>query len=566
MRGNGDYWMEQGRPATTESPYIPGRKRFHLVFLVWLLLTLSVQATATRRERVVDTWRPLNYAINIKFNETLSTIVEARTEIKARALKNISQIDLDFGEMKLESILVNYQVAKFEHKAGILRIKLPEVQPRESQFTILAVYNGKPSDGLILGADKDGKPTAIGDNWPDRLHHWVPCLDHPSAKATVSFTVTAPEQNLVVATGSLDRVETKQGTRTWSFSEEAPIPPYCMIIAVGQFAKLDAGKPFAVPLSFYVPQSDKKYATKGFSPAGAALRLLTQNVAPYPYEKLALIVGNTRFGGMENAGAIVFTSSLFEPYPNARISRAFGIRLGIVDLVAHEIAHQWFGDSVTASTWADLWLSEGFATYFSAVFIQRFEGEQGFQDYMKRAADSYFRYEQRTRIPIYDRETEDLLKLLNPNNYQKGGWVLHMLRSMLGDDAFLRGIRDYYNAHKHGTASSEDLRAALEKSSGKNLKDFFARWIYGTGHPHYEVTWKWKKGELLFTVRQLQPEPAFPNPLPIDVVTGSGKERVTINPKGKETVETFKVSSEPVSIEIDPHNTILKEISLKQPG
>jgi aminopeptidase N len=560
--------MEKG-PITLlkhEVPFPSGRRGLYLVFVVWLLLTQSFETTAARRERVVDTWRPLHYAVSIKFNETLTTIVEARTEIKARALKQISQVDLDFGDMKLESILVNYQVAKFEHKAGILRIKLPEAQPRESEFIILAVYNGKPRDGLILATDKDGKPTAIGDNWPDRLHHWVPCLDHPSAKATVSFSVTAPEQYLVVANGSLDRVETKPGTHTWSFSEGAPIPPYCMIVAVGQFAKTDAGKPFSVPLSFYVPQSDKKYIAKGFSSASAALRLLTQNVAPYPYEKLALIVGNTRFGGMENAGAIVFTSSLFDPYPNARISRTFGIRMGIVDLVAHEIAHQWFGDSVTASTWADLWLSEGFATYFSAIFIQRYEGEQAFQDYMERGAESYFRYERRTRTPIHDRQTEDLVKLLNANNYQKAGWVLHMLRSTLGDNDFFVGIRNYYNTYKHGTASSEDLRTVLEKSSGKNLKDFFARWIYGTGHPHYEVGWKWRKGELMFTIRQLQPEPAFPNPLPIEIVTATGKQRVAIYPKSKETTETFRVSSEPVSIEIDPNKTILKEISLKPPS
>ncbi|HKZ02560.1 MAG TPA: M1 family aminopeptidase, partial [Pyrinomonadaceae bacterium] len=258
--------------------------------------------------------------------------------------------------------------------------------------------------------------------------------------------------------------------------------------------------------------------------------------------------------------------SLFDPYPNARISRTFGTRLGIVDLVAHEIAHQWFGDSVTESTWADLWLSEGFATYFSAVFIQRYEGEEAFRDYMKRAAESYFRYEQRTRTPIHDRETEDLVKLLNPNNYQKGGWVLHMLRSILGDDHFFPGIRNYYDLHKHGVASSEDLRAALEKSSGKNLKDFFARWVYGTGHPHYEVTWSWEKGVLRVMLLQIQPEPAFPNPLPIEIVTANGRQRVMIEPKSKETTENLQISSKPLSIEIDPDDTVLKEISLKTPN
>ncbi|HKZ03669.1 MAG TPA: hypothetical protein VJ180_15610, partial [Pyrinomonadaceae bacterium] len=305
-------------PRPTESPHNGGGRWICFLFAISLLLALYVESVATRRERVVDTWRPLHYSVSIRFNDSLTAIVQARTEIKARALKNISQVDLDFGSLKLESILVNYQVAKFEHKGAVVRIKLPEAQPRESQFTILAVYSGKPTDGLILTADKDGKPSAIGDNWPDRLHHWVPCVDHPSAKASVSFSVTAPEQNLVVANGSLDRVENSgNGTRTWSFSEEAAIPPYCMIIAVGQFAKLDGGKPSSVPLGFYVPQSDRKYAAKGFSSAAAALKLLTQNVAPYPYEKLALIVGNTRFGGMENAGAIVFTSTLFNPYPNA---------------------------------------------------------------------------------------------------------------------------------------------------------------------------------------------------------------------------------------------------------
>jgi len=398
------------------------------------------------------------------------------------------------------------------------------------------------------------------------VHHWIPCLDHPSAKATISFKVTAPEQDIVVANGALDRVETTaRGTRTWSFNEKFPIPPYCMIIAVGQFAKLDGGKPASVPLSFYVPAADRRYATRGFSPAGPALKFFSQTVAPYPYEKLALIIGATRFGGMENSSAIVFTSTLFDPNPTARLSRTLGTRIGIVDVVAHEIGHQWFGDSVTESTWADLWLSEGFATYFAALFIQRFEGEQAFQDYMKQAAETYFRYEQHSKTPIFDRETEDLLKLLNANNYQKGAWVLHMLRMTLGDDAFFRGIRGYYDSHKNSTASSEDLREALEKSSGQNLREFFARWIYGSGHPHYELIWKWKKGELAVTLRQLQTEPAFPNPVPIEVASTMGKQRFTIHPNGRETVERFQLPSEPVSIDVDPDNTVLKEISLKTP-
>jgi len=534
------------------------------LLLVLLLLLFFDPAVATRHERVIDSWRPLHYSISLKFNQSLDSILEARTEIKALALKNISHLDLDFGDMKLESLLVNYQVAKFDHKGGTLRVKLPETQPTNSKFTILAVYNGKPRNGLILATDKDGRPSAIGDNWPNRLHHWVPSLDHPAAKASVNFSVTAPEDYLVVANGSLDRVETvARGSRTWSFSEEAPIPPYCMIIAVGQFYKLDGGRPSSVPLQYFVPPSDRKYAARGFSSAGPALKLLTQYVAPFPYEKLALIVGNTRFGGMENAGAVVFKSNLFEPHPNATMSRVFGIRRRTVELVAHEIAHQWFGDSVTAATWADLWLSEGFATYFSGLLVQRHEGEQAFQEFLKEAAEAYFRYQRRSRKPIHDRETEDLVKLLNANNYDKAAWVLHMLRSTLGDTDFFLGIRNYYNAHKHSTASSEDLRAALERTSGKNLKEFFARWVYGPGHPHYEVSWKRNRSEVEILIRQLQPEPVFPNPLPLELVTTAGRQRVLIQPKSKEHSEKFQLPAPLVSVLVDPNNTVLKEVSLR---
>ena len=343
-----------------------------------------------------------------------------------------------------------------------------------------------------MSADKSGKPSAIGDNWPNRLHHWIPCLDHPSAKASIRFTVTAPARTEVVANGKLDGVETSaNGNRTWTYTETDPIPPYCMVVAVGEFATLTPSEKGVTTLSYHVPAADKDFAMQGFAPANPSLKFFSETVAPYPYDKLALIVGATRFGGMENSGAIVFSSSLFNARPNSQISKTFKIREGIVTLVAHEIAHQWFGDSVTEATWADLWLSEGFATYFAAMFIQRYEGEEEFKQYMASQAATYLAYAKTTRTPLHDTETESLLALLNGNNYQKGAWVLHTLRMQLGDKAFFQGIKDYYRLHEGGTANSEDLRTALEKASGRNLKEFFASWVYGGGHPHYELSSRW---------------------------------------------------------------------------
>jgi aminopeptidase N len=556
---------DQHKPTSVIPMRISLRKS---VFAIVVFCSTMTWALGARQERLINGWRPLHYSVDITLDDQLTAITNARAEITVLILKHrLAVVDLDFGEMTVRSVSVNNNPAAFEHAAGRINLKLPQEFTKGTRIVVAVEYHGKPKDGLILMADKDGRPSAVGDNWPNRVHHWIPTLDHPSAKATVSFQVTAPERNAVVANGRLDSVQTvSPGTRTWSYAESVPIPPYCMIIAAGQFAKIDPAQPAPTSLSYFVPQSDRKFAMQGFAPASPSLKFFSQTVAPYPYEKLALIVGSTRFGGMENSGAIVFSSTLFDPRPAAQpISTVFNIRRGLVTLVAHEIAHQWFGDSVTESTWADLWLSEGFATYFAGLFVERHEGQKPFRDYMHQAAETYFRYAEKTRTPIFDSETEDLFKLLNANNYQKGAWVLHMLRSSLGDKAFFEGVRLYYTRHKNSTASTEDLRAALEEASGKNLRAFFQSWIYGKGHPNYELSWQWNKNRwnIKLHLKQLQPEASFPNSIPIAVITRNGTRRMVLKPTGKESVLELRLNAAPITVQLDPDNTILKEGKVK---
>ncbi|HLA11184.1 MAG TPA: M1 family metallopeptidase [Pyrinomonadaceae bacterium] len=536
----------------------------------WLTVVLALttsQSFAARQERKIDSWRPLHYSVFITLGEGLKEIRKATTEVTVTTVKpNVRSIDLDFGSLSIDSVRVNNRAARFTRKGERLIVHLPKTTGCGARLVIAVNYHGKPQDGLMLMSDKDGKPSAVGDNWPNRVHHWIPTLDHPSAKASVSFTITAPSENVVVANGKLQTVGSSSSmTRTWRYNEVAPIPPYCMIFAAGQFAKLNPPAPSEVPLEYYVPFSDQSHAIKGFASAGPSLRFFSQTVAPYPYEKLALIVGNTQFGGMENSSAIVFASTLFNPQPNAPLSQTFGIPSGIVELVAHEVAHQWFGDSVSGATWADLWLSEGFATYFAGVFVQQTDGEAAFREYMKEAATSVLQYERQRRAPLHDRETEDLFKLLNPNNYQKGAWVLHMLRAQLGDDVFFRGIRNFYEAHKGSIATSEDLRVSLEKASETDLREFFARWVYSTGHPSYEFSWRWDsvRKSLIVELNQIQPESGFPNSVPVHVVTERGNQIILLKPTTKKHITQHSVELEPTSVELDPENTVLKRVILR---
>ncbi|HJY30487.1 MAG TPA: M1 family metallopeptidase, partial [Pyrinomonadaceae bacterium] len=514
--------------------------------------------------RLIDTWRPIHYLVNIALNEQLSEITSASVRINVSIVKPTRTIDLDFGDLTIDGATLNSTSVPFTHKDGKLLFALPQALSPGDALVLTVNYHGKPKDGLVLANDKDGKPEAMGDNWPNRVHHWIPVLDHPSAKATVTFNITAPASQEVVANGRLDHVTANGTLRTWSYTEGVPIPPYCMMIGVGQFAKVEPARGAITPLSYYVPMSERELAQKGFSPGAPALEFFTQTVAPYPYEKLALIVGATRYGGMENSSAIVFTSTIFNRPTRPAMSKAFGVPAGNVTLIAHEIAHQWFGDSVTESTWSDLWLSEGFATYFAGLFVQRYESEEAFQQYMKDASTQVFNYEKEHRTPIHDRDTENLMELLNPNNYQKGAWVLHMLRSNLGDAAFFRGIRAYYEAHKSSVASTEDLRAALEKSSGKDLRAFFARWVYDAGHPQYELKWFWLgKKELRVVLSQFQLGNAFVDPVHITISTAKGKRDVVLKPAGKLYIERIPLRDKPVQIDFDPDNRLLDEATVK---
>ena len=539
--------------------------RFNPRSSVFIILFFFSPAFASRVERLIDTWRPEHYIVDITLNEQLSEI-SATARVNLLILKQTNVIDLDFGDLTTKSVTLNSKPLPFTHKDGKLKVTLPDSPTRGMRLSLVIEYHGKPKDGLILTNDKDGKPSAVGDNWPDRVHHWIPTFDHPSAKATVTFNITAPAREEVVANGKLDHVETTaSGQRTWTYSEGVPIPPYCMIISVGQFARVEPSARSLTPLSYYVPLSERHLAEKGFGPTIPSLEFFTQTVAPYPYEKLAMIVGATRYGGMENSGAIVFMSNLLSRSGAGGMSKTYGIPSANVGLIAHEIAHQWFGDSVTESTWADLWLSEGFATYFAGLFLQRYEGEDVFQAYMKNAAENVFEYARRKRTPIVDRDTENLMELLNANNYQKGAWVLHMLRSSLGDEVFFRGIRNYYDAHRNSVATTEDLREALEKVSGKPLNNFFARWVYDSGHPEYGLEWGWqRRGTLTLTMKQVQRGNAFMDPVPVTITTATGKRDIVLQPTSKNLIETIQLREKPLKIEVDPRNTLLKEANVRE--
>ncbi|MBO0799030.1 MAG: M1 family peptidase, partial [Blastocatellia bacterium] len=237
-------------------------------------------------------------------------------------------------------------------------------------------------------------------------------------------------------------------------------------------------------------------------------------IGPYPYEKLALVQSSTRYGGMENASSIFLAENAFGELLNA-----------------HEIAHQWFGDSVTEADWHHLWLSEGFATYFANLFAERFEGRDKFVRLMLKDKEDYLKQYANDPRPVYDPSITDLIKLLNANNYQKGAWVLHMLRGLLGDEKFFAGIRAYYRTYRDRNALTEDLQHVMEFHFGQPLGWFFKQWIYEPGYPRLDAVWHWDENakDLTLRIEQTQAQTVFRLPLEIEFRYDKNAQREKID-------------------------------------
>jgi aminopeptidase N len=258
-----------------------------------------------------------------------------------------------------------------------------------------------------------------------------------------------------------------------------------MVIGVARMARVDLGRAACglaehggcVDQDVYEMPELAPETPPGFAAAGRIVEWMSRWVAPFPYEKLSHVQSSTRFGGMENASAIFYSDAAFR-----------NMTLG-EGLVAHETAHQWFGNSVTPVRWADLWLSEGFATYFAALWDLEARGDTAFRRALAGIRDRVLGAPEVAQRPVVDTAQTNLMALLNANSYQKGGFVLHMLRREVGDSAWIRGVRAYYAAHKHGNATTDQLRSAIEREARTDLRWFFDQWLTRPGFAELTTTW-----------------------------------------------------------------------------
>ncbi len=459
--------------------------------------------------------------------------------------------------------------ARFEHIKGQLRVAIPPRAEGGGRGTagtecIRISYDGEPGDGLIIGTDSAGRWTAFGDNFPNRARYWLPTMDHPSQKAKVTFVVTAPAGRAVVANGvQLTLVQGKDGRATTTWREDRPIPTYAMVIGAGPLTMHDLGQTACglaedggcVPQMVWTAPEQAKYMPGQFARSGAIVEFYSRTIGAFPYEKLAHLQTATRYGGMENSSAIFYADRIFR--------RPNGIDVG---LIAHETAHQWFGDAVTEREWAHAWLSEGFATFFAALWTQHADGDSAYRAELSRLRREVISATVASERAVIDSVETDPNRLLNANTYQKGGWVLHMLRAQIGDSAFFAGLRGYFAEYRHGNAMTQDLQRTLEKASGRDLGWFFDQWLRRPGWAQLRTAWQWDATTRHVTL-DVEQEPrfgAYRLPLTIDIQDATGAhQRVTVEVEARSSqrvVLPVEFATAPRGLTFDPDVALLAAI------
>lgn len=530
-----------------------------------LLLLQVASALAVMDDRVRPDQDILHYHLAVDIPATGREIRSSAT-VRYLVRGGRGPLVLDFDSVfVVDSVLVDGVVR--QRGAGRWRIKGPEGwelrvphwgNPGDTLEVVIG-YHGRPRDGLLIQDNVHGERTGFADNWPSRARYWFPSEDHPSDKATVSFSVTVPPGWQVVANGALARTDTAgdgSGRTTWSWATRHAIPTYTMVIGAGPFAVTTLGTVAGVEQSLWTFRSDSAFAVEGpFRRAAQMVETFASLIGPFPYEKLAHVQASTRFGGMENSSAIFYSE------------RAFAERSLTESTVAHEIAHQWFGDAVTERDWHHLWLSEGFASYLEPLFFERSREVSAFHASLEAKRRVYLASDDVNR-PVIDTAVRDPFALLNANNYSKGAWILHMLRAEIGDSAFFDGLRTYYRALRHATALSSDFAEIMERYSRKPLDTFFRQWLLQPGYPKLEIAWRHREGTLALEIRQIQPAAwgVYEIALPLRVELAGG-ERIDLVVPVSARQEVFErpVEATPVSVVADPAGTLLME-AIVTPG
>jgi len=489
--------------------------------------------------------------------ETTVTVASLRDGLKA--------VVLDAEEFKVTSVRSDYgDPLAFSQSETELAVTLPRPAKLGERATFTVAYAGRdPKIGLRFAeASADNPKLVFSDSWPENVHHWFPCYDYPNDKVTNELVVTVQAGNKVAANGRLVGVteDKAAGTVTWHWSQDLPHSTYLIFFAAAPYVVVQDSFGTLPVNSWVYPQDEKKAGpTYGKTPKMIAFFNKTFGY-DYPWQKYDQISVPSG-GGAESTSATAMTHRIMVDEADAADFPAIGI-------VSHELAHQWWGDLITLRSWAHAWLNESFGTYSDYLYHRYEMGEDEGALNLANKLAAYLR-EAKTRYirPIVSDRYDKPGDLFDSHSYPKGARVLHMLRTILGDEAFFKTLSVFLHRYAFQPAETSDYVRTVKDVTGQNLDWFFDQWLFKPGHPVFDIGAQWVPARKIvqMTVAQAQDlsrgVPVFRVPVAVKIVTAAGAVTTTVWLKEKRESFEFPAETKPLLVRFDEGNVLLKEVS-----
>jgi aminopeptidase N len=485
--------------------------------------------------------------------------------------KPLRELKLDAMDLRVSALTATEPVQAWQNTDAQIVITFASAIPVDRETTITIAYAAEPKDGLYFRTPEQGYRAGDthlftqGESITSR--QWFPCFDAPNAKFTSELVCRVPEGMTVFSNGRLvDKVkDAATGLVAFHWAQEKPHATYLIALAAGYFKTIEDTYR-DIPLTFATPPSEFAQAGRSFRNTKDMLAFFEQEIGvPYPWAKYGQVcVNDFVAGGMENTSLTILTDRTLFPPETENIRESEG-------LVSHELAHQWFGDLVTCKDWSHLWLNEGFATYYAALYLGHAEGRDAFRYTMWQNAQTVLNQANDIH-PIVWREFDGPGEQFSYLAYPKGAWVLQMLRSQLGEELYRRCIRTYLERHALGSVVTEDLNRVIEELSGRSFDQFFDQWVYHAHHPELEINYSWDEPTRMakLNIKQVQALSEnvllFRFPLPVRFRSAGATNDRTVTVKEKEEDFYFALPEAPELVRTDPEGMLLAKIKFTPPA
>jgi aminopeptidase N len=492
------------------------------------------------------------------------------TESVSALRDNVSELKLDSVDLKIESVRVDGKAAKFTTDPKQLIVSLDHPARRGERRELFIRYEAQPKKGLYFILPDQNYPQQPREIWTqgeaEDTRYYIPLYDYPNARLTSEMLLTVPAAWITVSNGRLVSVSDEpDGTKTWDWKQSEPLSTYLISAVAGEFVQREDSWR-GLPLRYLVPRGAEATIEPTFGHTKEMLDLFSSKLGvPYPWAQFAQTsVDDFVAGGMENTSAVTLTvNELVNP------KLASEDLTGADDVTSHELAHQWFGDLVTCKDWANLWLNEGFATFFEHFWMEQHYGADDAAYEFWREQNGWFRQPRLYPVPIVDRDFDDSTKY-EGNIYDKGGWVLKMLREKLGDDDFFRALRNYLETNRGQNVVTADLQKAIEQSTSINVDEFFRQWVYRAGAPEFDVSYTYDAAahQVKLGVTQTQKLEGlvglFDVPIDVEIATAGGRKTYPIEVTKATESFTFPADDQPQMVLFDKGDQILKKLDFKR--